>query len=177
MHTKIKTSCLVGNPISGRIRRRPSYGPTAHASRARNCGTVVIRRSPIRMCSIYRPPTCQAGRRAHARRAAHPAHARGSDPRCSTSAWASIRTAHAALSRRRSWGLSQDPSVASPALGAHHRASCRDRSLGFPLPPECEGGRELAWLPKASRKPPESAGSSREAILKGKGKVEGAARP
>ena len=53
----------------------------------------------------------------------------------------------------------------------------RDRSLGFPLPPECEGGRELAWLPKASRKPPESAGSTREAILKGKGKGEGVSRP
>jgi len=49
--------------------------------------------------------------------------------------------------------------------------------LGFPLPPECEGGRELAWLPKASRKPPESAGSTREAILKGKGKGEGVSRP
>ena len=51
-------------------------------------------------------------------------------------------------------------------------------SLGFPLPPECEGGRELAWLPKASRKPPETAGgSTREAILKGKGKGEGVSRP
>lgn len=27
-------------------------------------------------------------------------------------------------------------------------SACHPRSLGFPLPPECEGGRELAWLEK-----------------------------
>ena len=62
--------------------------------------------------------------------------------------WCARRPPPAARARRPRPHVSLCAVAARCADRNARVSACHPRSLGFPLPPECEGGRELAWLEK-----------------------------